>query len=302
MQRDYGFDSEWGVNISPRILLPLRGYKEEIYAAYFALLLSQTTGAKLISFHVDKVVDKDKYDYWGLIDKITPIATQLGVDWEKIEIRGESARVETIKHITEVKYDLIVLGTQRTQGFPSDLRTSNAITLASQTNRPPVIVVQSPHKKEPKEFTPPVLEKIIFPFNNGDVLDNYTVKLSSLFMSSAGKGDRKLLALKVVKVPSLMPPSSAREFLTEIEAQFLRNLRKYSVLGMPISPRIVIGHSWVKTMTYMLKQEKPSLSIIGVRGKFSQYGRKMNPIWRISRNAKVPIIFIFMSDEQEGTL
>lgn len=302
MQRDYGSDSEWGVNIAPRILLPIRGYKEEIYASYFALLLSQTTGAKLVTFNVEKDVDKGKYDYWGLIDQITPIATQLGINWEKIEIQGESARVETIKHIVDNKYDLIVLGTQRTQGFPSDLRTSNAINLASQENRPPVIVVQSPHKKEPKKFIPPVLEKIIFPFNNGDVLDNYTAKLSSLLMSSAGKGDRKLLAVKIVKVPNLMPPSSAREFLTEIERQFLKNLSKYDILGMPISPRIVIGHSWVKTMTYMLKQEKPSLSIIGVRGKFSQYGRKMNPIWRISRNAKVPIIFVFMSDELEGAL
>lgn len=306
MERNY---IDWVIP-QMKFLVPMRGYMDELWAAIPAIFLGEVTGATVTVLNVQKTADKGKYNFEDVFKQILNIAKRLHIPTNRINkevVKGTSARVEILKHISDHKenpYDLVILGTQRTQGFPADFRSSNAVNLAMQCDRPPLMVIQSPTKKtKASAFNIPPLETILFPFAKGDHLDDFVVKLASLFMSSAGVGKRKILALKVIKVPNLMPPSSAREFLVEIEEKFLKGLGKYSILGLPISPRIVVGHSWSKTVAYMIKQEKPTWAIIGIRGSFMNISRKSNPIWRISKSAKIPIAFIFMPDEvpaQEG--
>ncbi|MFW9990507.1 MAG: universal stress protein [Candidatus Odinarchaeota archaeon] len=283
---------DWGQ--LDRILLPLRGFPAEIHAINFALYLSEATGAKLQVLHVEKTVLQSKeYDVNALLQKLEERASKIGVKFDFLAVKSDSARTALLSHLKDNTYDLIVMGTQSSQGFPYDLHKSVSVAIAN--NLPPktaaLVVVQGDHSDW--EFKERDFNRIMVGYRPS--IDNsISIKLASLLTSSATKADNDIYVARMVKIPKITPLESVKDILMEVESEFLHSLSEYLVtIQKPLVPKIVVGHSYGKAIAYLARKEEVDLLLLGVVENFSLAGFKNTPIWRIAKAGACPVAYVF---------
>ncbi|MFX0091137.1 MAG: hypothetical protein ACFFBD_05180 [Candidatus Hodarchaeota archaeon] len=280
-----------------RIFLPLRGYPAELSAATIALLSAEACGGSIHIFNVQKAVDQRQYNFSVIRDLILFHAEKMKLETEVEIVEGFSAREQIQKKLEKERFDLIITGTQRGQGFPYDFRVSNALNLANSPNRDcPLFVVQS---KDPDFSTHTLydrnISKILFPVVSADETDDLVARVAKLLKNSLSATMAELLAVKIVEVSSFTPPSFIRRekaFYNTVSGDFLEEMDRYKTMLDPIKLRILVGHKFNRAISYLAKKEKVDLLLLGVRPPYTASLRR-RPIWKIARAARSDVVYIF---------
>ncbi|MHA2297550.1 MAG: universal stress protein [Candidatus Hodarchaeales archaeon] len=289
---------DWGQLDS--ILLAIRGFPAEIHAINVALYLAEATGAKLTVLHVSKtVVQSKKYDIDTIIKALEERAAKYNVKYDLTIVKSDSARKVLLPHLREQHYDLVIMGTQTSQGFPHDLRKSVSVAIAK--NLPPasaLVVVQSDGSDW--EFKERLFNQIMVGYRTKlPGINNVTIKLASFLTSSATKADKDIFVAKMVRIPQITPLESVKDILMEVESQFLHSLAEYYVtIQRPLVPKIIVGHSYGKAIAYLARKEQVDLLILGVVEQYSLAGFKNSPIWRIAKAGACPVVYVFIGNKE----
>lgn len=284
MELNQSNSKEWGY-IAERILLPLRGFPAEQYAAHFALYQAEVSGATVDIFHVEKPIGAPRFNFDGLYNSIKETAEALGVPISLLRVKGQSARQEIRKLCQKQHYDLIIMGSRRHRGLLPDFRTSNAVSVANIENRPRLVVVET--IRDPFEaYRPWKQHKILVSLNKCDRLDDFTIKLASAMTSSSSTADAMIHGVKVVVMPDIVPLRAAKDFIKEVEEEFLHCIGNYRQhLGRTIEPEIVFGYSEARALGYLATKRKADLICYGVRGSYSLAGKKIASIWELNERS-----------------
>ncbi|MFX0114131.1 MAG: universal stress protein [Candidatus Hodarchaeota archaeon] len=285
---------EWGC-IAERIFLPLRGFTAELYAAHFALYQAEASGAHVDIFHVEKRNQPPQFNFEKVLHPVQEMAGSLGVSTSVEKVQGQSARQEIAKQLKKEAYDLAVIGSRRRSGLFPDFRTSNVVSIARIENRPCLVVVET--RKDPfEEFKPWKQQTILVSLKECDELDDISIRLASAMTSSSSAPDASIHGVRVVIVPDIVPLRAAKDFIHEIEEEFLHCIGHYRAhLGRNIEPEIVFGHSEARAFAYLATKRKADLICYGVRGSYSLWGSKIASIWEVNEkspsNCHVAYIF-----------
>ncbi len=286
MKKRQPVNKEWGC-LTENILLPIRGFPAERYAAHFALYQAEASGAKVDILHVVKRNQDQQFNFEKILEPIQKLAERLHVSTSINKVQGNSARQKITQELKNKSYDLIVIGSRRRKGFLPDFRTSNVVSIARIKNRPCLAVVQT--SRDPFEkFRPWKQQNIIVSLNKCDKLDHIVIRLASAMTSSSSAPDFKIHGVRVVLVPDIVPIRAAKDFIHDVEEEFLHCIGMYRQnLGRSIEPEIVFGHSEARALSYLATKRQGDLICYGVRGSYSISGLKKSSIWEI--NEKSPL-------------
>ncbi|MHA2270540.1 MAG: universal stress protein [Candidatus Hodarchaeales archaeon] len=284
MPLDPSSSKEWGC-ITERILLPLRGFPAEQYAAHFALYQAEASGAQVDIFHVEKHVPTPQFDFEKVLNPILETAETLGVATSLKTVQGQSAREEIAKQLQKEPYDMIIMGSRRHRGLLPDFRTSNAVSVAKMEERPCLVVVET--IRDPfDEYRPWTQRRIMVSLNKCDFIDDISIRLASAMTSSSSTPDASIHGVRVVIVPDIVPLRAAKDFIREVEEDFLRCIGNYrQLLGRNIEPEIVFGHSEARALGYLATKREADLICYGVRGSYSLAGKKIASIWALNERS-----------------
>ncbi len=285
-----------------RIFLPLRGYAAELRAANLALILAEASGASIHIFNVQKIVDQQKYNFQVIRDLIIFQADKMKIKADVEIVEGTSARVQIQRKLEKERFDLIITGTQRGQGFPYDYRGSNTLKLAKSTDRNcPLLVVQSKkadfasHRINDRE-----MKKILFPVVSGDEIDDLVARIAKLMKNSMTATAAELLAIKVLGVSSFTAPSFIKKdkaLVNTLSEDFLEQMNRYNAMIKPVKLQILVGHKFDRAIVYLAKKEKIDLLLLGVRPPYTSLSLRTRPIWKIARNARSDVVYVFGPSE-----
>ncbi|MHA1450348.1 MAG: hypothetical protein ACTSP4_13105 [Candidatus Hodarchaeales archaeon] len=208
-------------------------------------------------------------------------------------ISSDSARKVLRSHLKENQYDLIIMGTQSSQGFPYDLHKSCSVDVANNIPANTVLVViQGDHADF--EYQERKFSKVMVGYRknaNNDV----AIKLASLLTSSATKSD--IYIARMVKIPNIVPLESVKDILMDVERSFLKSLADYyKRIQQPLVPKVIVGRSYGKSISYLAKKESIDLLLLSVIEDYSLAGLKNSPIWRIARSGSCPVAYVFQKN------
>ncbi|MFX0062651.1 MAG: universal stress protein [Candidatus Hermodarchaeota archaeon] len=281
-----------------RIFLPLRGYPAELRAANLALILAEASGTSVHILNVQKIVDQQKYNFQVIRDLIVFQADKMKINVDVEIVEGLSARDQIQRKLEKERFDLIITGTQRSQGFPYDYRASNTLKLAKSAERDcPLLVVQSKnadfasHKINDSE-----MKKILFPVVSADEIDDLVARIAKLLKNSMAATAAELLAIKVLGVSSFTAPSFIKRdkaLLHTLSEDFLEQMNRYNAMLKPVNLQILVGHKFDRAIAYLAKKEKIDLLLLGVRPPYTPLSLRTRPIWKIARNARSDVVYVF---------
>ena len=200
---------------------------------------------------------------------------------EKYEIfpfvPSDSARKVLKSHLKENNYDLIVMGSQSSQGFPFDLRKSCSVDVANNIpSNTVLVVVQGNH--DDFDYKERKFSKIMVGYRsraNNDV----TIKLASFLSSSAT--DHDIYIARMVKIPNIVPLEGVKDILMDVERSFLKSLADYyKTIQQPLVPKVIVGRSYGKSLSYLAKKENVDIKILREehKGLFGMEGAELAKI------------------------
>lgn len=291
--------NDWGMVLGlENIFLPLRGFPSESDAATLALRLAECAGANITLLHFKPREKEVSKGYLELKKRIEHTANMLNVHLQSVLEPSDSPKKDIVKQIKKMKPDLTIMTTRHEKGFPSTITGSNTSFVVKHSQQP-ILIVHS-LLGDFDSYREIEFENLMILIQKGDTLDDSMVKLAIGFTCKP-KALSDIKALHIVTISDKVP---LKEFQADKEFQqqeksFLHIVGQYSQhFGVVFRPKVVLGHSLGKTITYAARTENIDLLLVAVREKLTSWlpwrrGLERTQVYQIAKAAPCTVAFYF---------
>ncbi len=291
--------NDWGMFLGlENILLPLRGFPSESDAATLALRLAECAGANITLLNFKPREKEVSIGYLELKKRIEHTANMLNVHLQSVLEPSDSPKKDIVKQIKKMKPDLTIMTTRHEKGFPSTVTGSNTSFVVKHSQQP-ILIVHS-LLGDYDSYREIEFERLMILIQKGDPLDDSMVKLAIGFTCKP-KALSDIKALHIVTISDKVP---LKEFQADKEFQqqeksFLHLVGQYSQhFGVVFRPKVVLGHSLGKTITYAARTENIDLLLVAAREKLTSWlpwRRRLErtQVYQIAKAAPCTVAFYF---------
>ena len=291
--------NDWGMVLGmDNILLPLRGFPSESDAATLALRLAECAGASISILHSKPAEKELSQEFVDLKKRIEKAANMMNVPVQCVLQTSDSPKKVIVEQIKETTPDLTIMTTRHKKGFPTKITGSNT-SFVVKRSRQPILIVHS-LLGDFDSYRDIEFKHLMILIQKGDPLDNRMVKLA-IGVTCKPKALSDLMALHIVTISDKIPLSEfqvANEF-QQHEKSFLHLVGQYSQhFGVVLRPKVVLGHSLGKSVTYAARTENVDLLLVAGREKLTSWlpwRRRLErtQVYQIAKAAPCTVAFYF---------